>query len=142
VNGAEQFRRLYLMEHRPMPSDSLSCLREICLSFPESYEQETWDDPTFRVRAKIFVKVGRDQHEYVIWCKARPGVQEMLVSADQTRFFIPPYLGGRGWIGIHLQGDVDWDEVADLIEESCRLIAPKQLIKQIDPAESGSLKKE
>ena len=120
-----------------MSNGSLSRLREICLRFPESYEQETWDDPTFRVRNKIFVKVGRDHHERTIWCKARPGVQEMLVSADQTRFFVPPYLGGRGWIGIYLRGEVDWGEVADLIEESYRLIAPKQLIKQIDDAVSG-----
>jgi len=125
-----------------MPNDSLSRLREICLSFPESYEQETWDDPTFRLRTKIFVKVSRGQHEYSIWCKARPGVQEMLVAADQSRFFIPPYLGGRGWVGIHLRGDVDWDEVADLIEESYRLIAPKQLIKQLDAVEIDSFKKE
>jgi predicted DNA-binding protein (MmcQ/YjbR family) len=123
-------------------NDSLSRLREICLNFPDSYEQETWDDPTFRVRSKIFVKAGRDHHEYTIWCKARPGVQEMLVSSDQTRFFIPPYLGGRGWVGVHLGGEVDWDEVADLIEESYRLIAPKQLIKQLDAAESGSFRKE
>jgi len=125
-----------------MSNDSRSRLREICLSFPESYEQETWDDPTFRVRTKIFVKAGRDHHEYTIWCKARPGVQEMLVSADQSRFFIPPYLGGRGWVGIHLRGDVDWGEVADLVEESYRLIAPKHLVKLIDAAESGSFVKE
>ena len=125
-----------------MSSDSLSELREICLRFPESYEQETWDAPTFRVREKIFVKVGGDQRERTIWCKARPGVQEMLVSADRTRFFIPPYLGGRGWVGIHLHGAVDWGEVADLIEESYRLIAPKQLIKQLDAVESGSFRKE
>jgi len=125
-----------------MPNDSLSRLREICLSFPESYEQETWDDPTFRVRTKIFVKVARSQQEHLIWCKAQPGVQEMLVSADQSRFFIPPYLGGRGWVGIHLRGDVDWGEVADLIEESYRLIAPKQLIKQLDAVEIDSFRKE
>ena len=117
-----------------MSNDSLSRLREICLSFPESIEQETWDAPTFRVREKILVKVGGDQREQTIWCKARPGVQEMLVSADQTRFFIPPYLGRRGWVGIHLGGEVDWGEVADFIEESYRLIAPKKLVGQIDAA--------
>ena len=125
-----------------MANASLLKLQAICLRLPEAYEQETWDAPTFRVREKIFVKVGGDQRELTIWCKARPGVQEMLVSSDQSRFFIPPYLGGRGWVGIYLRGEVDWDEVADLIEESYRLIAPKKLVGQLDSAERSSSSKE
>lgn len=107
-------------------------LRAVCLAFPEASERETWDAPTFRVREKIFVKAGYDERHCVAWVKARAGVQEMLVSADPVRFFVPPYLGGRGWVGINLHNDPDWEEVADLIDESYRLIAPKSLVRQLD----------
>lgn len=122
-----------------MANASMQKLRSICLQFPEAYEQETWNAPTFRVREKIFVKAGSDGTSDVAWCKALPGVQEMLVTADPAHYFVPPYLGGRGWIGIRLQDHVDWDDVMDLVEESYRLVAPKMLAGQIDPAEMISL---
>lgn len=107
-------------------------LRAVCLAFPEAHERETWDAPTFRVREKIFVKAGYDERSCVAWVKARTGVQEMLVAADPARYFVPPYLGGRGWVGINIHNDPDWGEVADLIDESYRLVAPKTLVKQLD----------
>ena len=125
-----------------MANASMLKLRARCLRLPESYEQETWDAPTFRVREKIFVKAGCEANVWVAWCKALPGVQEMLVTADPTHYFVPPYLGGRGWVGIHLRDDVDWDDVSDLVEESYRLVAPKRLAERIDAAAISSSSKE
>ena len=66
-----------------------------------------------------------------MWCKAPPGVQQALVSSNPDRFFVPPYVGYHGWVGMWL--DIDWDEVADLVEESYRMTAPKRLSARIEP---------
>lgn len=110
-----------------MPADPFARLQSLCLSLPEAVEQETWDAPTFRVRNKIFAMTRDTAGRVTVWCKARPGVQEMLIGADSGRFFKPPYVGPKGWIGIRLDDDTDWDEVDDLIEESYRMTAPKRL---------------
>ena len=106
-------------------------LRRICLALPEAFEQETWEAPTFRVRAKIFAMVSHG--ELAVWCKAPPGGQELLVGDDPERFFVPRYVGHHGWIGIRLRGRVDWDEVAALIEDSYRMTAPKRLTRLLEP---------
>ena len=111
-----------------MPDDPLDRLRAICLALPEATEQEAWGDPTFRVRNKIFAmpKVGDGRVSF--WCKAPPGTQDVLVGADPARYFVPPYVGHHGWIGVRLDTAPDWDEVADLIAESYRMTAPKRLV--------------
>ena len=65
----------------------------------------------------------------------RDGVQDVLVEADPKRFFVPPYQGPFGWIGVRLDVDVDWDEVTELVEESYRMLAPKKLLAELDKAE-------
>jgi predicted DNA-binding protein (MmcQ/YjbR family) len=107
-------------------------LRGICLALPDAFEQETWDDPTFRVRAKIFAMVRRRDGRVSMWCKARPGAQEILVQADPERFFVPPYVGPKGWIGVRLDEAVAWDELAELVTESYRMIAPKRMAALLD----------
>lgn len=108
-------------------------LRAICLALPEAVEKETWEEPTFRVRNKIFALQQHDQDGRVaFWCKAPPGSQEVLVGADPQRFFVPPYLGCRGWVGVWLDGEPDWDEVAALVTRSYRLTAPKRLAARLD----------
>ena len=62
-----------------------------------------------------------------MWCKAPSGAQEVLVSSDPERFFVPPYVGHHGWVGVWLDVEVDWEIVADLVEESYRMTAPKRL---------------
>ena len=59
--------------------------------------------------------------------KAPPGSQEVLVGADPEQFFVPPYVGHKGWVGMRLDGDPDWQEVATLVARSYRLIAPRRL---------------
>ncbi|WP_428247621.1 MmcQ/YjbR family DNA-binding protein [Ferrovibrio sp.] len=106
-------------------------LRDICLGLPEAIEQETWDLPTYRVRGKIFaMEVARDGR-LAFWCKGLPGSQEILVGADPERFFVPPYFGPKGWIGMWIDRKADWREVAELVRRSYRQVAPKKLAEQV-----------
>lgn len=115
-----------------MPDDPLTRLRAICLALLEATEQETWGDPTFRVRDKIFAIHRSGDGRPSLWCKAPPGMQEILVGADPDRYFVPPYVGHHGWIGARLDADPDWDELADHLTESYRMTAPKRLAALLD----------
>ncbi len=110
-----------------MPSQPTERLRAICLALPEACEKETWGNPTFRVREKIFAMERRDDDRVSLWCKAPPGSQTILVAADPDRFFVPPYVGHKGWVGMRLDEGPDWEEVASLVRRSYRLVAPKRL---------------
>ncbi len=105
-------------------------LRALALSLPEATEKEAWGDPTFRVRDRIFAMVKRGDGGLSVWLKAPEGVQEMLVEAAPDRFFRPPYVGHRGWIGIRLdRGPApDWAEVEAHLRRSWRMTAPKRLV--------------
>lgn len=108
-------------------------VREICTALPEAEERETWGAPTYRVRDKIFAMERDDVDGRVaVWCKAPPGSQSVLVNADPDRFFAPPYVGPKGWVGMWLDRRPDWSEVARLIQRSYRLVAPKKLANLVD----------
>jgi predicted DNA-binding protein (MmcQ/YjbR family) len=109
-----------------MAATSLARLRRICLALPEAEEIETWDTPTFRIRGKIFALVGTRGEVPSVWLKAPPGSQELLVAAAPERFFRPPYLGHKGWIGVVLAGRVDWEEMTALVRRSFGLVAPRK----------------
>ena len=111
--------------------ESIEQLRSICLVLPEATEQETWGEPTFRVRGKIFALFQSDEGRPAVWCKSQPELQEAMVGSDPNRFFVPRYLGHKGWVGTRLNGDVDWVDVAGLVDESYRMIAPKRLVAQL-----------
>ena len=98
----------------------------ICLKLPEAVEKETWGEPTFRIRDKIFAVYSSESRPSAT-CKAPPGVQQILVGADPARFYVPAYVGPKGWIGIRLDEAADWTEIDSLITRSYRLIAPKRL---------------
>ena len=106
-------------------------LRAICLALPEAVEKETWGDPTFRVRERIFALMRRGDGRLSLWCKAPEGSQMVLVGADPDRFFVPPYVGHKGWVGVRLDPEPDWNEVAALVRRSYRLIAPKRFSARI-----------
>ncbi len=116
--------------------------RRICLALPEATEKEAWGDPTWRVRDRIFAmqKGNFDGGRPSLWMKAPEGAQAALVGSDPDRFFVPPYVGGKGWVGVYLDGrTLDWEELADLVEESYRLVAPKRLVRSLQgPAAPGS----
>jgi predicted DNA-binding protein (MmcQ/YjbR family) len=107
-------------------------LRDICLSLPEAVEKPFGGHtaPSFRVRDKLFVMTSEDGQTMMF--KAGPGVQEALIAEAPERFFVPAYVGNKGWVGARLDIDQDWDEIAELIEDSYRLIAPKRLAALIE----------
>lgn len=123
-----------------MPRTSSDRLRTICLALPEAAEKETWGGPTFRVRDKIFAMETRRDGCISVWCKAPEGSQMVLVGADPGRFFVPPYVGHKGWIGMRLDNAPDWSEVAVLVRRSYRLIAPKRLGTLIDDADAEAMR--
>jgi predicted DNA-binding protein (MmcQ/YjbR family) len=106
-------------------------LRAICLAFPEAAEQETWGEATFRISGKIFAMHVENDERPALWCKAPPGSQTVLVEADPDRFFVPPYVGHKGWIGMHLDRRVVWREVEEVVRRSYRLTAPKRLAARL-----------
>jgi hypothetical protein len=115
----------------------LERLRSICLALPQATEKLAWGEPTFRAGSgKIFAQLDNHHHgadHIAVWLPAQPGAQDVLVQAEPRRFFVPPYCGPKGWIGIRLDDDdVDWDQVAGLVEEAYRLVAPKKLVAQLE----------
>jgi hypothetical protein len=119
---------------------TLERLREICLALPEATEKPFGGhtDPTWRVGDKIFAMYSDNHHGdgmVSLQCKAPPGAQEVLVSGDPERFFVPPYVGHSGWVGVRLGvAPVNWSVLASLITDSYRMTAPKRALKQLDPA--------
>lgn len=111
----------------PIPLNPIDRIRALCLALPEAVEQPFGGHtaPSFRVRDKLFVTISED-HSFMT-CKAPPGVQQALVGSDGARFFVPAYVGHKGWVGVRLDAEQDWDEIAELIEDSYRLIAPNRL---------------
>ncbi len=117
------------MNRLTIAPDRLERLRSICLALPETAEKEAWGDPTWRVKDKIFA-MSKGNHEGgrpSVWMKAAEGGQQALVQADPERFFVPPYVGPKGWIGVYLDGPLEWIELGDLIALSWRLVAPKRI---------------
>ena len=116
-------------------------IRAICLAFPEVTERPSHGTPTFFVRdKKAFVYAwisGHHDNQFPhLWCAAPPGAQQELIAAEPETVFRPPYVGGRGWLGVRLDGDVDWDEIAELCQDGYRTVAPPGLVKRLD-APSG-----
>ena len=107
-------------------------IRELCLALPETSERLSHGAPTFFVRGKrAFLMVLTDHHgdgRFAIWCAAPEGMQKMLVDADPDKFFVPPYVGHRGWLGVRLDRGVDWDELAGIVEDAFATVAPKKLL--------------
>jgi hypothetical protein len=118
-----------------MGKDPLEELRRRCLALPETTERVSHGEPTWFVRGKkTFVTYADHHHDdrLAFWCAAPPGAQEALVGSDPDRFFVPPYVGHRGWIGVRLDVPVDWDEIADLVTDAYRMVAPKRLVAELD----------
>jgi len=119
-------------------------LRAICTGFPEVVERPSHGAPTWFVRTggreRSFVTLWADGHHDNhfphLWCAAPPGSQQELIAAEPETVFRPPYVGGRGWLGVRLDGDVDWDEIAELCQDGYRTVAPPGLVKRLD-APSG-----
>jgi hypothetical protein len=117
-------------------------LREICLALPEVTERPSHGAPTWFVRGKkSFVTLwehGHHQDEFPhLWCAAPAGAQQELVAAAPDQFFRPPYVGGRGWLGVRLDGAIDWTEIAELCQDAYRAVAPARLVAMLDVRPGG-----
>ena len=113
---------------------SLPKLRKLALALPEAHEVEAWGAPTFRVKNKLFAMYAEPSDHHGggrpgVWVKAAPGNQQLMVSASPERFFVPPYVGKSGWVGVWLDRKPDWKEVAELLRDSWRLVAPRKLVQ-------------
>ena len=117
-------------------SEALERARRVCLELPEAFEQEAWSEPTFRVRKRLFAMfasaekhhgAGRDG----LWCAAPLGVQEILVRSDPRKYFVPPYVGPKGWIGVVVAA-VDDAELRSLAVQAYCMLAPKKLQALVD----------
>ncbi|HMR96182.1 MAG TPA: MmcQ/YjbR family DNA-binding protein [Microthrixaceae bacterium] len=109
-------------------------VRRICLDLPEATEKLSHSSPTFFVR-RTFVMFHDDHHgdgRLAIWCAAPDGAQALMVESEPERFFVPPYVGHRGWLGVRLDVDVDWNEVAAIVEDAYRTVAPRKLVAMLD----------
>ena len=120
-----------------MPAGPLARLRRLCLALPGAHEVEAWGTPTFRVRNKLFAMYASPSDHHgagrpAVWCKAGPGNQAFMVGTAPQRFFVPPYVGPSGWVGVYLDKVADWKELPELLEDSYRLTAPKRLLRELD----------
>jgi hypothetical protein len=123
---------------KPVPrAGVLSRVRKICLALPDAHEKIAWGAPTFRIRDRQFAMFLDNHHgdgRLALWCKAPPGAQEALVRADPGRFFVPPYVGPAGWLGIHLDKGLDWGVIAGLVRDGYLEAAPKRLRAALETA--------
>ena len=112
---------------------TLGQIRELCLALPETSERLSHGAPTFFVRGKrAFVMVVTNHHgdgRFAIWCAAPEGMQPMLAGADPERFFVPPYVGHRGWLGVRLDRGLAWNELAGILEDAYAEVAPAKLLR-------------
>ena len=118
------------------PDELAERVREICLDLPEVSERLSHGAPTWFIRDKKTLATFHADHHgddrWALWCPAPPGVQSQLVEEEPERFFVPPYVGHRGWIGVQLDVEPDWAEVAQIVADAYRLVAPKKLAALLD----------
>ena len=119
---------------------AIAKLRELCLAFPAAFEKEAWGECTFRVAGgSMFAMTDNNHHEsghLAVWVKAPAMVQEILVNSDPKRFFVPPYMGKKGWVGVRIDYKVKWDQTAAILKDGYLMSAPKK-IRDKNPATLG-----
>lgn len=121
----------------PTAEIALRKLRAICFALPEVSERVSHGSPSFFIRDKKVLcsfhpHEIHGEHGMSIWAPAPAGVQEQLVEDEPERFYRPPYVGGRGWLGVRLDRDVDWGEIEGIVRDAYRLVAPKTLVRQLE----------
>lgn len=114
------------------PRLTLTRIRKLCLALPETTERLSHGSPTFFVLGKRSFVTYQDNHHgdgrIALWCAAAPGTQQALVAADPRHYFIPPYVGYLGWIGVRVDRRLSWKKIAEAIEDAYLAVAPKRLI--------------
>jgi hypothetical protein len=117
-----------------MGKDIPTAVREICLAFPEAEEKPSHGSPDFRVRGKSFATFVVNHHgdgRIALWLNAPPGAQQFYTEADPENYFVPPYVGPRGWLGVHLDRTLSWRSIAQRVRDAYEKVAPKALSARI-----------
>jgi hypothetical protein len=111
-------------------------IRRLCLALPEVNERLSHGAPTFFVRNKKSMATVWDDHHgdgrLGLICAAPPGVQAQLVDEEPDRFYVPAYVGHRGWIGVRLDRKVNWGEIDEILRDAYRCVAPAKLVAEMD----------
>jgi len=121
---------------RAAAKQQLAKLRRLCLALPSASERLSHGEPTWFVEEKkVFVMFADHHHDdrLAFWCAAPAGEQELRVRTDPDRFFVPPYVGVRGWLGVRLDGETDWEQIREIVLESYRCVAPRRLLAELVP---------
>ncbi|MFF0815887.1 MmcQ/YjbR family DNA-binding protein [Rhodococcus sp. NPDC003318] len=120
----------------------LDRLRALCLALPEATERISHGEPAWFVRKSPQFATYADHHHddrVSFWAAAPAGAQQDWVARDTERFFVPPYVGTRGWIGVRLDvgpnggpSQRDWRDIEDIVEDAYRAVAPPRLVARLD----------
>jgi hypothetical protein len=118
------------------PAKPIDRLRKLCLALPEAHEVEAWSEPTFRVKNKIFAMYADSDNHHgagrpCVWVKSTHLIQDMLIHEDADRYFSPPYVGPKGWLGIRLDRRPNWTTITDLVRDAYLLTAPKRIAAKV-----------
>ena len=115
---------------------ALERVRRLCLAFPETSERPSHGAPAFFIRrTRSFVMFADNHHgdgRLALWCAAPAGAQAMLVEANPDVYFVPPYVGPGGWIGVRLDRRAAWREIGAVVEQAFRTRAPRTLLDRLD----------
>jgi predicted DNA-binding protein (MmcQ/YjbR family) len=114
--------------------DTTQAVRAVCLAFPEAEEKPSHGSPDFRVRGKSFASYVVNHHgdgRVALWLNVSPGAQQAYCEAEPRHFFVPPYVGPRGWLGVHLDKGLSWKRIAQLVREAYEKVAPAGLCAKI-----------
>lgn len=118
---------------------ALDRLRARCMALPEVTERLSHGEPAWFC-GRQFVMYSDHHHDARLgfWCAAPDGAQAARANADPGRYFRPPYVGGRGWLGVYLDVEVDWEEVGDIVVDAYRMVAPRRLLARLDGDGTGT----
>jgi hypothetical protein len=122
-----------------MSEDVVERLRGLCLAYPEVTERISHGTPSWFVRGKkTFVSYVGTHHgsRLAFWCAAPEGAQDVLIGAEPERYFVPPYVGHRGWLGVFLDVEVDWGAIELLVDAAFRCVAPRTLVARLEASEA------
>jgi len=112
-------------------------LRAICLALPDTTEKVAWGEPTWRVSGRLFAQLDNHHHgaeHLAVWLPAPLGEQESMIFLDPVRFFRPPYVGQRGWVGVRIDRRPNWTLIAAVVKQAYREVAPPRLREAVGPA--------
>jgi hypothetical protein len=115
-------------------AEILAKVRDLCLSFPGANERPSHGSPCFFIqKGRSFLSMVDNHHydgRFALWCAAPDGMQRMLVDSAPDHYFVPPYVGPQGWVGVRLDRSATWDEIASVIENAYLAKAPEKLVAQ------------